>query len=123
MDSLERHSQWMKGIKKMKITDTRMNEENYNYLTSLVMDEIKPALARTILNRKLDEIYEALKANPAFYKANGTFHASWNYCEDLQKWDMTTEEEAEYNRRRDVVTECLALIYTYNRLTHMLATL
>lgn len=103
----------------MKITDTRMNEENYNYLATLVLEEIKPALARSILDRKIEETYEALKANPAFYVANGTFHASWNYCDDLQKWGMTPEEDAEYNRRREVVSDCLALIYRYNRLNSM----
>ena len=97
-----------------------MSEENYKYLALLVLEEIKPAMARSILNRKQEETYEALKANPAFYQANGTFHASWNYCEDLQHWHMTPEEEAEYNRRRDVVTDCLALIYRYNRIASML---
>lgn len=107
----------------MKFTDTRMSEENYKYLALLVLEEIKPAMARSILNQKLEETYEALKANPAFYIANGTYHASWNYCDDLQKWDMTPEEEAEYNRRRDVVVDCLTLIGKHNRITHMLATL
>ena len=105
----------------MKITDTRMKEENFQYLATLVLEEIKPAMARAILSHKLDETYEALKSNPAFYVANGTFQASWNYCEDLQHWNMTPEEDAEYLRRRDVVTDCLALIYKHNRLSSMLA--
>lgn len=107
----------------MKITDTRMNDENYKYLGILVMEEIKPELARSILRQKLKETDEAIKANPAYYEANGTMHASWKYCDDLQKWNMTPEEEAEYSRRREVVTDCLSLIYKHNRLSHMLATL
>lgn len=105
----------------MKITDTRMNVENFTYLATLVLEEMKPAMAKSILRHKLDETYEALKANPAFYVANGTFHASWNYCDDLQHWNMTPEEEAEYDRRREVVSDCLALIYQHNRLSSMLA--
>jgi hypothetical protein len=98
-----------------------MNDENFQFLSIMVMEEMKPALVRSILNRKLDETYEALKANPAFYIANGTFHASWNYCDDFQHWNMTPEEEAEYDRRRAVVSDCLALIYRHNRLSSMLA--
>lgn len=107
----------------MKITDTRMNDENYSYLALLVMEEIKPEMARTILRQKLKETDEAIKANPAYVKTNGIMNANWGYCEDLRKWNMTPEEEAEYDKRREVVTDCLALIYKHNRLSHMLATL
>lgn len=104
----------------MTIKDTRLDEENFEYLTKLIIKNVQTGLAYSVLKAEIKEIKEFLNNSPACYLDCGAYRVNWIYCEELNGWELSSEEKDAYKKAFDECVDCEGKIYTLNRLEYML---
>lgn len=105
----------------MNINETNLKEEQYNFLTNLVMKSVKKPLAISIIRNEIAEIEQFLESTDAASFCNSMWSVNWGYCEKYNGFNLTDEQQKEYDTRRDVCEKANNAIFVLHRLESILA--
>ncbi|MGN0999734.1 MAG: hypothetical protein ACI4PO_09300 [Faecousia sp.] len=107
-----------------EMTERFGSEENADYVTGILIKNVKPDFIRLALRAEVAEIEAELKTMEQdgwIYSCNGTRHVNWAKADKLNGWNLPPEQEAAYDEARKKCNDASALLYRLNRTTSMLA--
>lgn len=76
------------------------DEDKANAAIDLILDSIKEGFVETVVHTKIKQIKERiaeLENDGYLYTVNGSLHADWGKAKQLDGWNLSEEQQANYN--------------------------
>lgn len=100
------------------------SEEQAEYTLEIILKNLKPDFIRTVVQTELNEVdreINAMETDEYIVIANGQKHVNWGKAMELDGWNLSEEQQAEYDEAYKKCAACDSLLYTRNRLTSLIA--
>lgn len=109
---------------KQELIEMVGNEEQAAYALEIVLKNLQPGFIRTVVNLELkaiDEEIQKMKGAGFIVTNNGHDSVNWGKAMQLNGWNLSEEQQAEYDKAMDTCANCNSLLYKKNRTISLIA--
>lgn len=100
------------------------SEVQADYALEIILKNLKPSFIRTVVQTELNEVdreINTMEMAGYIVTANGQKRVNWGKAMKLVGWNLSEEQQAEYEEVYKKCANCDSLLYKRNRLISLIA--
>ena len=100
------------------------SEEQAEYTLEIILKNLKPDFIRAVVQTELNEVdreINTMETDGYIVTVNGQKRVNWGKAMKLDGWNLSAEQQAEYEEAYKKCANCDSLLYKRNRLTSLIA--